>query len=173
MEIWKDIEGYEGLYQVSNMGRVKRLNFNNTGREKIMKPTSRGDSYTVVTLCKDGKKENCYVHRLVATAFIDNPENKSQIDHINAIRTDNRAGNLRWATPKENNNNVLTRLKHYGSNNCKARKVLQFTKEGCFVRKWDCIIDAARELCTEHQHISSCCLGKRKTAHGFVWKYAE
>ena len=172
MELWKDIEGYEGLYQVSNMGRVKHLNFNNTGREKVMKPASREDRYTVVSLCKGGKKKNCYVHRLVACAFIPNTDGKEEIDHINTIRTDNRVDNLRWATHKENNNNVLTRPKHAGANNPKARKVLQFTKEGVFIREWDCIRDASRKLGVGHQHISSCCLGKRKIAYGFVWKYA-
>lgn len=172
MEIWKDIEGYEGLYQVSNMGRVKSLNYNHGFKEKVMKPTINGSGYPIVSLCKDGKKKSYCVHKLVATSFICNPENKPCIDHINTIRTDNRVENLRWTTPKENNNNVLTRLKRYGANNYKARKVLQFTKEGVFVRKWGCIVDASRELNIGHQHISSCCLGKRKIAYGFIWKYA-
>lgn len=171
-EIWKDIAGYEGLYQVSSLGKVKSLNYRRTEKEKILKPVKNRKGYLIVNLHKNHKQKIFAVHRLVATAFIDNPENKSQIDHINTIRTDNRVDNLRWTTPKENNNNILTISKRYGANSCVARKVLQFTKEGIFVREWNCIADAWRELGIAQQSISQCCLCKQKTAYNYVWKYA-
>lgn len=117
-EIWKDIAGYEGLYQVSNLGRVKSLprekwngkafHFTN---EKIMTPVPNRDGYLNVCLIKDRFNKQFRIHRLVAEAFISNPKNKPCVDHINTIRNDNRVENLRWVTVKENMNNSLTKKK--------------------------------------------------------------
>lgn len=109
MEQWKTIDEYPN-YQVSNMGNVKSLNYNHTGKEKILKQCKNSRGYLNVTLVnKDGKK-NYLVHRLVAIAFIPNskPKLKKQIDHINTDKTDNRVENLRWATAMENCNNPIT-----------------------------------------------------------------
>lgn len=131
-EVWKDIQGYEGLYQVSNLGRVKSL-----GRfiesklkgidkvwkaEKILKPLKKSDGYLNVRLYKDGKWKIFLVHRLVAIAFIPNTENKPYIDHVNTIRVDNTEKNLRWVTAKENAQNILT-IEHL-----KNKKVSEETK---------------------------------------------
>lgn len=171
-EIWKDIENYEGKYQVSSLGRVKSLDYLRTGEERILRQYKQKGGYLFVILCKNNKVKKFLVHRLVALAFIDNPDCKEEIDHINTISDDNRACNLRWTTHKENSNNVLTIAKRYGANSCNARKVLQFTKEGVFVKEWNCMMDVQRELRFSISHISNCCLGKRKTCGGFVWKYA-
>ena len=109
-EIWKDIKEYEGLYQVSNMGRVKSLNYNRSGKEKIMKQ-SFDKGYLRVGLTKNRKIKTIKVHRLVAIAFIPNVENKPEVDHINTIKTDNRVENLRFVTGIENMNNELTKEK--------------------------------------------------------------
>ena len=110
-EIWKPIKDYEGLYEVSNLGRVKSLNYRKTGKEKILKNIEcRG--YLAVCLTKNGKQKLFKVHRLVAETFIPNPESKPCIDHINTIKNDNRVKNLRWVTHKENNNNPLTKKKY-------------------------------------------------------------
>ena len=124
-EIWKDIEGFEKKYQISNMGRVKALNFKRSGKEKIMKQSFNGRGYLKVGLRKDGKFKTLKVHRLVAQTFIENKENKPCVDHKNTIRTDNRVENLRFVTHKENNNNELTR-KH----NSESQKGRKHTEEG-------------------------------------------
>lgn len=108
-EVWKDIEGYEGLYQVSNQGNVKSLNHRGTGKERILSKTFDPNGYWMVGLRKDGKTKLRMVHRLVAEAFIPNHDNKPCVNHINTIRTDNRLENLCWATHKEASNNPITR----------------------------------------------------------------
>ena len=112
MENWKDIEGYEGLYQVSNIGRVKRLVGFKCNVERFLTGQKDKDGYILLCLSKDGSIKRYRVHRLVAEAFVPNPDNKPEIDHINTDRSDNRAENLRWATRKENANNPITRKHH-------------------------------------------------------------
>lgn len=115
-EIWKDVVGYEGKYQVSNYGRVKLLDYRQTGQERLIRPGVNKYGYLEVTLYKDNKSKTHRIHRLVAQAFIPNPGNKPCIDHINTIRADNRADNLRWVTHKENSNNPLTKERFKISN---------------------------------------------------------
>ena len=113
MEEWKAIKGYEGLYEVSNLGRVKSLERKvkhpivreKTIKEKILKYNIDNNGYLYVTLYKDGKSKSFKVHRLVAIAFIPNPNNKPDIDHINTNKKDNRIENLRWVTKEENMSN--------------------------------------------------------------------
>lgn len=105
-EIWKPIDGYEGLYEVSNLGRVRSLEFrNNQGaysRLLVMNPTDNGHGYKIVGLTGIGRKRNFYVHRLVAEAFIPNPKKLPVIDHIDHNRANNRVDNLRWITQGDN-----------------------------------------------------------------------
>ena len=110
-EVWKPIKDYEGLYEISNLGRVKSLNYKRTGKEKILKNTENSKGYLIVCLTKNEKRKQFKIHRLVAEAFIPNPEDKPCIDHINTIKNDNRVENLRWVTNEENNNNPLTKKK--------------------------------------------------------------
>ena len=103
MEIWKEIKGYEGLYEVSSEGRVRNLIKGNYLSLKNL------NGYQRVGLCIHHKQKWFFVHRLVAQTFIPNPEEKPEVDHINCDRCDNRVENLRWVTSKENNNNPITR----------------------------------------------------------------
>ena len=121
-EIWKDISGYEGLYQISNLGNVKSLNYSRTGKERILKPGTDKDGYLLVTLYKNRNKRPFKIHRLVAKAFIPNPDNKSDVNHKDENKTNNCVDNLEWMTRMENNN--------FGTRNERISKsVLQFTKK--------------------------------------------
>ena len=174
MEKWKEIEGYTD-YMVSNLGNVKSLKFD---KEINLKSLKTKNGYFRVELYKDGKRKRKLIHRLVAEAFIPNSDNKPCIDHINTDKTDNRVENLRWCTQEENMNNPFTKEKMSISNIGKlgrehhlSKSILQFSKDGEFIKKWDSIADANREFGILNGHISNCCGGIRKTAYGYKWGY--
>lgn len=191
-EIWKDIKGYEN-YQVSNMGRVRSL----LRYKKILKNKIRNNGYHEVCLYKD--KTQCYklVHRLVAEAFIPNPENKPCVDHINTIKDDNRVWinddgsvnyektNLRWCTTKENCNNPKSlekmsknaskpMLGKLGINHPNSKQIIQLDLDNNLIKKWDCIADAEREF-GNHRRIQEvlCKTSRRKTAYDSKWEYYD
>lgn len=102
MEVWKDIKGYEGLYQASNLGNIKSLNYRNTKKEKILKGGINPSGYIIVGLHINNKRKSITAHKVIATTFIENPNNLSEINHLNGIKTDNSVNNLQWCTHKEN-----------------------------------------------------------------------
>ena len=117
MQIWKDIEGYKGHYQISNYGNVRSLK-----KDAFLMKGAYLKGYKIISLWKNGTGKMFRVHRLVAAAFIPNPENKPCIDHIDGDRANNHADNLRWVTYLENNNNPITK-KRLSENNAKICKV--------------------------------------------------
>ena len=174
VEVWKPIMGYEGLYEVSNLGRVKSFAKDKNG--KIMSPCDNSKGYKYVTLGR-GSKHKYYIHRLVALHFIPNPENKPEIDHINGNPSDNRVENLRWATKLENMNNPITNKrmsdKKKGCEGNNKTSVIQFDLEGNLIKKWDKIKDAVEATDTNRTSIISCANGRYKTAGNSIWKYYD
>lgn len=178
MEEWKNIEGYEGLYQVSSEGNVKSLIKN----KELKQHLDKCGYYRVVFYNPTERKhKNQIVSRLVAKAFIPNLENKPCVDHINTVRTDNRVENLRWVDWKENSNNELTIQKLYGhKRSCK--KVFQYTLEGKLIGEFESAKKAAEAVNGTSAGISYCCLGgfysslrqryyECKEYKGYRWSY--
>ena len=132
MEEWKDIPAYQGKYQVSNLDNVKSLNYNRTGKEKILKPMENRGNYLMAVLYKDRKRKAYSVHRLVAEAFIPKIDGKNQVDHIDSNRQNNNVNNLRWCTIAENHNFDLYR-KHR-SEVMKGKKNPMYGKTGALNR---------------------------------------
>lgn len=174
-EIWKDVVGYEGIYQVSNTGRVRSLSRHRivgwadyTSKEMMLKQSENRCGYKFVWLHKNKDRKIFKIHRLVAEAFIPNPNNFRCINHKDENKANNHAENLEWCNHSYNNN--------YGARNHKVRiangkPVLQYTIGGCFVREWICMREAQRE--TGIRNIYEVCNGKRKTSGGYIWKYKE
>jgi hypothetical protein len=173
-EIWKDIEGYEGLYQISNLGNVRSLNWKKSGerRNLWLKPHNKG--YLQVELSKCGVKKCFVVHRLVAGAFIPNPDNLPQVNHIDEIKTNNAADNLEWCTRSYNVRYSLNSRKSNTRNGSKTNMpIQQLTIDGDVVKTWRCSRDIFVETGMSDWSISECCRGKRKTAYGYKWQYAS
>lgn len=197
LEVWKDVKGYNGLYQVSNIGRVKSLK-RNTARERIMKLKETRDGYLNVNLCKQGNVATKKVHRLVAENFIPNPNNKYSVNHINGNKKDNRVENLEWATATEQAKHAVKMslwgwtdeskmklkktLRERGANQQRYNthkkghvfgtvKVIQKDDYGNTINIWDSMSDASKELNIPVSHIVRVCKGDRKHAKGYVWCY--
>lgn len=188
-EIWEDIEGYEGLYQVSNLGRVRSLDrkiyqdkdgstYSRLIKGKVLKYNYDKQGYTLVHLCSDGKRSCKKVHRLVAKSFIKNGYGKEYINHKDGNKKNNSVNNLEWVTPSENNIHaykiglskptrpMLGRKKEKhptyglrGKLNHKSKKVLQYDKNNNFIKEWECLADIERKLKIKESLISLCCRG--------------
>lgn len=171
-EIWKPIPGYEGLYEVSNFGRVRSL----FRYKKILKPSPNWNGYVTAELWKEKKRKRIAIHRLVATCFCDNPYNKPFVNHKDETRTNNCAENLEWVTHVENCNYgtaVSRRLEHvnYGERR-RSISVNQFDKEGKLIAKWNSISECARSVGVHESCVRNVMRGKTKTCAGYVFKEA-
>lgn len=170
-ESWKDIKDFEGIYQISNLGRVKSLRTYNSFkktyyyREKILKGKIDTNGYVMVCLCK-GKQKYVRVHRLVAEAFIPNPHNYPIINHKDENKQNNCVDNLEWCSYLYNNT--------YGTKNKNiCKKVIQYDLNGNFIKEYCSINEASRQLKISHSSIILALKGKTKHAHGYKWKYGE
>lgn len=176
-ETWKDIAGYEGLYQISTSGRVRSLG-NNGKKPRIMVQEITIWGYCRVRLYDAQHRSKHYaVHRLVAAAFIGDCEGYD-INHKNEIKTDNRLENLEIVTRRENCNygtrNQRVSRKHLKSDYIKRNKVAMCDKKTHEVlRTFSSCLEAERETSINNGHISACCLNKRKSAGGFEWRLAD
>ena len=179
-EIWKDIKGYKGIYQVSNLGNVKSLprKTNNQYYKGLYLKQYIYKGYLRLQLTKHSKSKWFLVHRLVAEAFIPNPKNKPQVNHIDGNKLNNKVDNLEWVTPSENQihsyqvlKNIPSMKNHFGSNHVAAKSIYQFDTNNKFIKKWNSIIEVTKTLNICACNITDCAKGNRKTAGGFIWKY--
>lgn len=183
-EVFKDVIGYEGLYQISNYGNVKSLKRYNIFycglrneflkrpvKEKILNFNKSKRGYLQVCLTKNGKYRTFLVHRLVAKTFLDDYNDKLQVNHKDGNKENNYVGNLEWCTASEN-------VKHAFDTGLKkpnAKKVNQYDMNNNYIKTWDSISLFLKEnnMNTKGGNISSCCKGKRESAYGYKWKYAD
>ena len=192
IEVWKtpiyDGEPYEGLYKVSNWGRILSLNYNNTGKADLMNPSEDKDGYLKVALYKNKERKTCFVHRLVAQTFLPNPENKPCINHkiqgkkgkkINMVffnedgTIDKERTTIEWVTPKENND-YGTRNKRASETQIndpnKSKRVLQLSLSGELIKEWESTAECGRNGFTQSA-VCNCCNGKLPHYKGFLWMY--
>ncbi len=169
-EIWRDIKGFEGKYQVSNTGKVKSLNYRRTGKEKIMKASENEYGYLFVELCKDGKTKTCRINRLVAMAFIPNPDNLPEVNHKNEDKTDNRVENLEWCS-RLYNVNYGTGIKRRAEK--RGKPVIGINKVSGLILEFPSIMEAERQTGISNRNICACLKGRRKSAKGYTWHYAD
>jgi hypothetical protein len=158
-EIWNPILGYENLYEISNFGNINGLKFKT--RKKIASLDK--DGYKVITLWKNNKTTYYRVHRLVAQAFIPNPNNYFHINHKDEIKSNNNIDNLEWCTVKYNN--------VYGNRLYKIKKpIIQYSLDNVFIKKWDSVSEAGTKYGC-NTNIINTCRGSRNKAYGFIWRY--
>ena len=183
MEEWKPVRNYEGKYMVSNTGEVKSLNYRRTGKERILKGVDYGEGYLYVNLYKYGKGKQCMIHRLVAMAFIPNPDNLPEVNHKNEDKTDNRVENLEWCS-RLYNNTYNGRAKKAGKKlrgrkqseehiKKKSKPVFSVNKKSGLIMWWKSIMEAERCTGINKSSITQCCNGKRKSARNHIWFYAD
>ena len=174
-EIWKDIKGYEGSYQVSNLGNIRNLNFHREGKTLLLKPTINNRGYKRVWLYKNSKNEAYLVHRLVAIAFIPNPNNYTVINHKDENPSNNCVDNLEWCTQHYNMNYGSVKEKiskaKKGKSSHNNKPILQFDLQGNFIKRWESASEAKKTLNIPGANIGRCCTGERKSASGFIWKH--
>jgi len=169
-EVWKDIPNFEGRYMVSNLGRIKSMKYRHHNKEEILKQESNQNYKRVCLYTKDGKRHHFGVHRLVAMAFLPNPNNYNEINHKDENPSNNCIDNLEWCEHTYNIN--------YGTRTQKARlgiikPIEQYDKNNNFIKKYNSITEIEKEFNFNRSNIIACAKGRISTAYGFKWKYAN
>lgn len=193
-ELWKDIQGYEGLYQVSNLGRVRSVahvtemtrngsTFSYARKGKILSPLTRRHGYLSVMLYGKGghSKRNFKqfsIHRLVAEAFVENPNGYSEVNHIDECKTNNCADNLEWCDRKYNTNYGTTqqrRAEKLTNDPQMSKRVIQMDMRGNVIREFPSLAEVHRELGYSAGNICNCCKHHPRYSHayGYIWRYAD
>lgn len=176
-EIWKPIKGYEEYYEISNFGIVRRIRYDNIANKKeykipnYIKSRLDKDGYVRYTLSLKGKTKMAFAHRLVAEAFIPNPNNLPQVNHIDGNKQNNHVDNLEWCTIRENNIHALKTGLRDMKNNKLSKKVGQYDLNNKLINTFLSSADVERKLGICSAHVRNCCRGKLKTYKGFIWKY--
>lgn len=171
MKKWKDVEGYEGLYQVSDEGEVKSLKYRGSNKEYILSNRKVTKGYMQVILWKNRKSKTFMVHRLVAQAFIPNPNNYPQINHKDEDKTNNKVENLEWCTNEYNHNYGTGNIRRGGGlNHAGSKRVYQYTLNGELIAIWPSSMECGRNGFSQCC-ISNCCNGKLETYKGYRWSY--
>lgn len=176
-EIWKPVKNYEGYYQISNLGNIRSIerittsknNVNRRYKSRQLKTSLNENRYVVVVVRVNNVHYNFKIHRLVAESFIPNPDNKATVNHIDGNKQNNNVLNLEWSTHSEN-------IKHAFKNNLnnnenQYKPVLQYSKQGEFIHRFNSISEAKKVLKITGGHIGEVCKGSMKTAYGFIWKF--
>ena len=189
-EIWKtaiyDGEIYEGLYKVSNLGKILSLNYRRTGKAKLMTPGTDKDGYFQVILYKNGESKTCKVHRLVAETFLPNPENLPEVNHKDEDKTNNfvflnedgtvnkKKSNLEWKNHRDNLNHGThnERVAKANTNGKLSKRVLQLSLSGELICEYPSTRECERNG-FDHGAVAKCCRGEKPQYKGFIWKYKE
>lgn len=161
VEQWRDVVGYEGLYKVSDLGKVRSVR-----RRRLLRPGIKSTGYAQVTLSRDGVNRYYSVHRIVAAAFLPNPNALPQVNHKNGKKQDNRLANLEWCSASENQQHKYKVLGKSGGH----PKAVFCIETG---QRWEAVHLAAQELNIHRTSISMVCHGRRKTAGGLHFKFLE
>ena len=188
-EIWKEIPGWEGFYEASNLGNVRslpRIIMRPNGRPltvkgRVLKQATNRNGYKAVVLCRHGIMKTIKVHRLIAAAFIQNPLEHSIVNHKNEVKSDNRADNLEWCTytynmkygtaPSRRSRSLSTAMKNNPNH---SRPVIMMDLNGKITQEFPSLMEAQRQTGIPNQNIWSCCAGGRqRTAGGYKWKYNQ
>ena len=192
LEIWRTAiyKGviYEGLYKVSNLGRILSLNYKNTGKAELMNPSDDGGGYLHVVLSKNGETKTCKVHRLIAETLLPNPENLPEVNHKDEDKTNNfvflnedgtvdkEKSNLEWKNHRDNcnhgtrNERIAKANKIAHTNGKLSKKVLQLSLNGELIKEWPSTSECGRNGFNQG-HVAACCRGEEKTYKGFRWEY--